>query len=475
MFRKMKPTHTYILEPYRSPASRHRCPSCGESRKFTRYINTQTRECLADHVGRCNREQNCSYHYTPKQYFLDHPENDIFCQAERSRSPVTISVVKAQIPKSSNPQINTLSHCHIATLSHSLIPGSIFQQSLSNYSHNHLITWLSTHFDQATITKLVNTYLIGTSKNWPGSTVFWQIDCLGNIRDGKIMLYDPITGRRVKRPYNHITWAHSALKLKDYNLRQCFFGEHLLKLHPKLPVSIVESEKTAIIASVYFPQFIWLATGGKHGCKWTTPHVFNVLKARHITLWPDIQAYEDWKIKAQELSKSGLQVTISNLIEQVATESEREAGLDIADYLIRFKPEQFIVFPSVTSHIHLKDDIAKAPREAIPSVIAKAQPEAISSLYHQFLLEQHPLSFLQREGAGGEFWPLDALESFFSSFQLPPTPFRLNQCTIILDLQKFISCHLSILHIYNGNPTFINYFYRLKALKNVIEVKPLYQ
>ena len=242
----------------------------------------------------------------------------------------------------------------------------------------------------------------------------------------------------------------------DYNLQQCFFGEHLLKIHPSLPVSIVESEKTALIASVYFPQFIWLATGGKHGCKWTTPLVFNILKGRRITLWPDIQACDEWKLKANELSKSGLHVSVSTLLEQLATPSERNSGLDLADYLIRFKPGQFTEFPKETSTIHSK------------VVIAKAMPEAIPSLYHQFLLEQHPLSFLQREGAGGEFWPLDALQSFFSSTPLPPPPIRLNPSTVILNLPKFISGHLSVLHTYNGNKVFLPYLQRLQMLQLII-------
>jgi hypothetical protein len=429
----------YTLEPYKSPASRHTCPSCGAKRQFTRYINTETNEYLADHVGRCNREQNCSYHYTPKQYFLDHPEkSSIILNPLTSKPPFS----NFQIPKFSNPP--------------SFIPESILQNSLSNYKHNHFITFLKSIFDPSTVTHLINIYLIGTSKNWPGSAVFWQIDTNGNIRDGKIMLYDPTTGRRIKQPYNHITWAHSALKLKDYNLQQCFFGEHLLKLQPELPVSIVESEKTAIIASVYFPQFIWLATGGKHGCKWTTPTVLNVLKGRHITLWPDIKAFDDWQTKALELTKSGLQISISNLLEKVATASEREAGLDIADYLIHFKPGQFTVFHSETSPIHSKDVIAKAP------------PEAISSLYHQFMLESHP-SPLLGEGTGVRSWPLGELESFFSSIQLPHPPIRLNQCTVIHDLSKFISGHLAILHTYNGKPTFLPYLQRILKLQDILK------
>ncbi|MDO9256954.1 MAG: DUF6371 domain-containing protein [Bacteroidales bacterium] len=428
----------FTLEPYKSPSTRHTCPSCGAIRQFAKYINTETSEYLADHVGRCNREQNCTYHYTPKQYFHDHPDqSSTSLQALRPISPFS----NFQIPKFSNPL--------------SFIPQSIFQSSHSNYKSNLFITFLKSIFDPTTVTQLINTYFIGTSKNWPGSTVFWQIDCQGNIRDGKIMLYDPTTGRRIKQPYNHITWAHSALKLKEYNLHQCFFGEHLLKLHPELPVSIVESEKTAIIASVYFPQFIWLATGGKHGCKWTSSQVLTVLKGRHITLWPDIKAYDDWKLKAGELSKSGLQVTISNLLEQVATTSEREAGLDIADFLIRFKPEQFTVFPNATLPIHSKD------------YIAKAQPEAISSLYHQFMLESHPSPFLG-EGPGMRSWPLDELESFFSTTKLPDPPIRLNQCTVILNIPKFISGHLAILRTYNGNHKFLHYLHRLQLLVQIL-------
>ena len=75
------------------------------------------------------------------------------------------------------------------------------------------------------------------------------------------MLYDPISGKRIKKPYNHISWVHSSLKDSTFNLQQCFFGEHILQDEPLKPVAIVESEKTAIVASLYLPKFIWLAVG----------------------------------------------------------------------------------------------------------------------------------------------------------------------------------------------------------------------
>ena len=51
-------------------STKHTCPSCGEKR-FVRYINNENNQFLSDKVGRCDREQSCGYHYTPKHYFND--------------------------------------------------------------------------------------------------------------------------------------------------------------------------------------------------------------------------------------------------------------------------------------------------------------------------------------------------------------------------------------------------------------------
>src|SRR5699024_8538126 len=109
-------------------------------------------------------------------------------------------------------------------------------------------------------------YQIGSSKHWNGATVFWQIDKNLDIRSGKVMLYDK-DGHRAKRNdgNGYITWVHSLL-YDDYNLKQCLFGEHLL-IDSEKPVALVESEKTAIIASVHYPDYTWLAVGSKHNIK----------------------------------------------------------------------------------------------------------------------------------------------------------------------------------------------------------------
>ncbi|OOQ59115.1 PG0870-related protein [Mucilaginibacter pedocola] len=61
--------HKYTLQPYQGMQSRHTCPACNSRKTFTRYIDTDTGETLAPHAGKCDRADNCGYHYTPRQLF----------------------------------------------------------------------------------------------------------------------------------------------------------------------------------------------------------------------------------------------------------------------------------------------------------------------------------------------------------------------------------------------------------------------
>jgi len=309
--------YKYTLEPYKSMKSRHKCPACQKLGKFARYIDTGTGEHLGDNVGRCERSDNCGWHYTPKQYFADH-----------GQSPDEF--IRPATPKRTEP-IKPISY----------IDQSIMQESLSGHQHNNLIVYLNTQFDAETVDRLRAKYKIGTSKKWPGATVFWQVDTTGKIRSGKVMQYNPDTGKRVKKPYDMVTWVHSILKKEDFNLSQCFFGEHLLQ-SAGTPIAIVESEKTAIIASAYLPQLTWLACGNKQGlsdakCK--------LLTGRSVILYPDLNAFDEWNKKA---SRFGFR--ISDLLEKKATEEERAVGLDLADYLIRFDVKDFQEPAPIESH-----------------------------------------------------------------------------------------------------------------------------
>lgn len=146
------------------------------------------------------------------------------------------------------------------------------------------------------------------------------------------MLYDRMTGHRVQEPYPHITWVHSALRMTDFRLNQCFFGEHLLPNIRDKPVALVESEKTAILATHYLPQYLWLATGGKCSCM--NRETIKSLQGREVILVPDLNATEEWRKRMVIFDELGIKATLFDKLEQMATDEERAQGLDIADYLI---------------------------------------------------------------------------------------------------------------------------------------------
>ena len=115
-------------------------------------------------------------------------------------------------------------------------------------------------------------------------------------------------------------------------MQQCFFGEHLLTIFPTATVAIVESEKSAMIASLIMPELICLATGGIQGL---SIEKCQVLKNRNVILFPDLGAFEKWSLKAQEISKySHCVVSVSTILQYTSTSEEKLEGLDIADYLI---------------------------------------------------------------------------------------------------------------------------------------------
>jgi hypothetical protein len=404
--------------------TRYRCPICQQRDKtFSLYIDTETGEQIHPTVGRCNRESNCGHHYTPKQYFQD---NNISFDTPQP---------KAYQPRTVKPQPKPFS----------FIPVEVFKASLKGHEANHFVKFLIELFGVVVASELVSRYFIATSKHWNGATVFWQIDTQGNVRTGKIMLYNPTTGKRVKEPFNHITWVHKALKQAEFELKQCLFGEHLL-IEKTKPVAIVESEKTAVIASVYLPQFIWVAVGSLTNLN---PEKCSILKGRNITLFPDLNGFEKWNNKAKELSHLAT-FTISNLLERKANEAERKKGLDLADYLIKFEYKDF------------------TPPQTEPTApLTALQPFVVVETFEQ----PEPLSYFNNtEQPQPENWEqyINELENYFASITIPTQPVKLNPHSTITDCSKFIESHFATVKANNGKLKFLPYLNRLKELKQVL-------
>ena len=294
--------YRYILD---KGSKKFRCPSCGK-RRFVRYVDQQAGEYLPEQYGRCDREFSCGYFQNPYSNGYGHDDSDW-----------------RDIPR---PEPQPTSY----------VDPKLFKGSLKGYGSNNFVQYLSSLFDAETLQKLISRYHIGTSKYWKGATVFWQVDENRRVRTGKIMLYGPDGHRKKKDDYSYVNWVHTVGNLKDFNLEQCLFGAHLVEDSDK-PIAIVESEKTAVICSGYFPEYTWIAAGAKYNLK---PETCKILAGHEVVLFPDLDAYDEWLQKADELA-GVCNISVSNYLQTVADPEEKQEGYDLADYLVQFHIDEF--------------------------------------------------------------------------------------------------------------------------------------
>ena len=334
----------FHLQKYK-PGSKITCPECKRKRCFTRYVDEEGIIEFPDTVGRCDHEHSCGYHYTPKDFFHDNPDKapkDWKDDNTHIYNKVAKSTIGKEKPKPMEP---------------SLIPYEIVQKSIARFDMNPLHAYLCGIFGKEETKRLFQLYFVGTGHKWGGCTVFWQIDFNGNVRGGKLMGYNRETGHRIKKPTSQVTWAHSELKLQDFHLVQCLFGEYQLRQRPTAIVALVESEKTALVMAHFMPDFVWLATGGMDGC--FNEKTMQVLRGRTVVLFPDLGGWDKWQKKTQVLKFICKRVIMSDVIEQQAADEHREAGLDIADFFLM----------KATSHEILADMIRR--NSAVQSLVDK--------------------------------------------------------------------------------------------------------
>jgi hypothetical protein len=187
------------------------------------------------------------------------------------------------------------------------------------------------HFLPQHFKRLLIRYQITPSGNNNG-VVFWQIDHLFRIRNGKEMWYNPENCKR-KNGALSISYKEKEQLQAAFNASSCFFGEHLLSLYPDAKVGLVESEKTALYMSSIYPNMVWLATGGKHGTKWTERSVFFPLIGRTVTVFPDLDAHDEWTTKANILKSGNVNVDVSNCLKNSPLLfQEQNPKADIMDF-----------------------------------------------------------------------------------------------------------------------------------------------
>ena len=252
------------------------------------------------------------------------------------------------------PQIHPTLHSILSPLHMNFIPSEYIQKCRSN-SSAFVQSLVSTGILTAEQTaRAADLYRLGAMKD--GSVIYWQIDEQGHVRDGKIMLYGADCHRLKDHGAQWMGWM-MRYKLKDadgkfllpqdWQATQCLFGQHLLAAEtptavceannssPKL-VCLVEAEKTAVILSQLQPDKLWLAAGGESQL---TLDKLAALKDHKIILFPDTdpdgKTFTAWQNIANEARcQLGLNISVSDLLEDFASPDQKQRKIDIADFLI---------------------------------------------------------------------------------------------------------------------------------------------
>lgn len=381
--------YRYTLD--RSPR-KHICPNCGKKR-FVRYVDAATNIYLPEPYGRCDREQKCAYHLNP--YHDSYATDNAGTGTGRQWTP---------------PPPEPVTYMSF---------DNDVRSNLKAYGRNNFVRYLVELCGQSVADDLCRRYHIGTSKNWnnAGATIFWYVDAQARVIGGKVMLYDAV-GHRVKEPFDHITWVHTLKKLKGFTLGKCLFGEHLLSRFPQMPVMLFESEKTALIAAAYYPDWLCLAVGGKGN---PSPERCAALAGRVVRLMPDLGAFNDWNEKAEVLRRRIMATwEVSDFLEQHAPAGHK--GYDLADYLIKYKLSEWLTIPddalepkppTATPAPGWNDApeiqvMPSADHDPTPDALTRmsAQNPALSALVAAFDLEVEPNPAPIQKVTDGDVWTI---------------------------------------------------------------------
>ena len=491
---------------------KHFCPACNKKR-FVRYVDTNTGEYLPEQYGCCDRSDNCSYHLNP---YLDGYAKMIWEREQKVTEVTKVTVPKQKYfftqPKP-QPEPEPV-----------FFNFDTFKQTLQGYEKNvfiqNLLCRVQYPFEAAEVTRVIQLYRLGTVTNGyrTGAITFPFIDTKDNVRAIQVKQFDET---------NHTTgtdFLHSIIEkhhtrnnkplpewLEAYTKQEkritCLFGEHLLSRYPNNPVALVEAPKTAVYGTLYFglpeapESLIWLAVYNKSSF---TFDKLKALKGRFVYVFPDLSkdgnTFKEWETKAKEYESRlpGTRFIFSDLLEQLAPETDKSEGNDLADFLIkqdwkqyrkRELKEQQPEHEKVTevTKVTVEKNIIFSDKETMPGT---PQPEREPVTYETdflkwFMLNNEQLPYENEAKQYNSDWSNDLwskkkeqpqnwnieiaeLETYFAKIEPPTQPIKLNQCSTITDYSLFIENHFAIVKANNGKDTFLPDLNRLQELKQIL-------
>jgi hypothetical protein len=275
----------FIFE--KSPAKKEMCPECQQKGTFRMY------EGLPRKYGKCERINECGHFVDPHKEPLEIQKelmNEVATEIKKpKKEPELIFPTKDEIK-------------------------ALVSLKTSNFHH---------YINESKVVPLehLTKWLVGT--NSYGNTAF----IIANKKtyfNAKFMKY----GDKLKRDKQGIPYYMKAAKDKKYT--RCIYGEHLLSDDLSRVVCLVESEKTAILAAYYYPEFDWLATGGNNGM---TSEMIPALFNRTIYYLCDSDLAGRTSSTLKKLKEYKQDYHLVDLF------PDRNDGYDLADFILEEYPK----------------------------------------------------------------------------------------------------------------------------------------
>ncbi|HLO60938.1 MAG TPA: DUF6371 domain-containing protein [Bacteroidales bacterium] len=253
-------------------ARRTDCPHCGKRGKYSAYMDTMTNMLAPLQYGMCS---SCGVYVIPPDNCMLEDEatvpgrfDGLYCDAD------TIDW-------------NEYRHFHN-----------------SKGVENSFLLGLVQRFGVDRVKHVYDLYKLGRFDD--DGIMFPYLYTDDHICSVKIMWYDGDLHRVKEGRKQHPHWLHNLVYKNDkgyvtdyrnleadddgnefvsYKLKLCLFGHNQIVNEQEKTICLVESEKTAIIMSMVFPDFIWLASGGKTLIQ---DYKFTFFTGRRCLVFPDL-------------------------------------------------------------------------------------------------------------------------------------------------------------------------------------------
>ena len=99
-------------------------------------------------------------------------------------------------------------------------------------------------------------------------------------------------------------------------------------------ICVVESVRSCVVLSERFPKYLWMATGYLANLN---ERMFLPLKGHHVVCFPATDPTGDtyllWLSVAKEARKYGIDITVSRLLEDQASPTQKEQCVDLLEFL----------------------------------------------------------------------------------------------------------------------------------------------